>query len=203
VSVSRDKPEHFFLERYRAAYSLEIAHFFDALTHGKPVRNDAAGWRQGARTCRRGDAFLAEGRTGLPWVSASKKCAISSEWRHGSARERNVPALSRLNAHGGMRKNFGRLVVAGLKLALCSEALRSAGRSRRRRGAWCLIWHKRPVFVRMVTAVESRSPASPISFCTRQLPVAYTLCASSPSIQRNTSKSWIHISLKMPPETLM
>ena len=38
VSVSEDKPEHFFLERYRAAYALEIAHFFDALTHGKPVR---------------------------------------------------------------------------------------------------------------------------------------------------------------------
>jgi len=38
VSVSGDKPEHFFLERYRAAYALEIAHFFDALAHGKPVR---------------------------------------------------------------------------------------------------------------------------------------------------------------------
>jgi len=38
VSVSEDKPEHFFLERYRVAYALEIAHFFDALTNGKPVR---------------------------------------------------------------------------------------------------------------------------------------------------------------------
>jgi myo-inositol 2-dehydrogenase/D-chiro-inositol 1-dehydrogenase len=38
VSVSQDKPEYFFLERYRTAYALEIAHFFDALTHGKPVR---------------------------------------------------------------------------------------------------------------------------------------------------------------------
>jgi myo-inositol 2-dehydrogenase/D-chiro-inositol 1-dehydrogenase len=38
ASVSEDKPAHFFLERYRAAYALEIAHFFDALTHGKPVR---------------------------------------------------------------------------------------------------------------------------------------------------------------------
>ena len=38
ASVSEDKPEHFFLERYRAAYALEIVHFFDALTHGKPVR---------------------------------------------------------------------------------------------------------------------------------------------------------------------
>jgi len=34
----RDKPEHFFLERYRVAYALEIAHFFDALAQGKPVR---------------------------------------------------------------------------------------------------------------------------------------------------------------------
>lgn len=38
VSVSEDKPEHFFLERYRSAYALEIAHFFDALSQGKPVR---------------------------------------------------------------------------------------------------------------------------------------------------------------------
>jgi len=38
AGVCHDKPEHFFLERYRAAYALEIAHFFDALTQGKPVR---------------------------------------------------------------------------------------------------------------------------------------------------------------------
>jgi myo-inositol 2-dehydrogenase/D-chiro-inositol 1-dehydrogenase len=37
-SVSRDKPEYFFLERYRVAYANEMAHFFDALAHGKPVR---------------------------------------------------------------------------------------------------------------------------------------------------------------------
>jgi myo-inositol 2-dehydrogenase/D-chiro-inositol 1-dehydrogenase len=36
--VAADKPEHFFLERYRAAYALEMAHFFDALAAGKPVR---------------------------------------------------------------------------------------------------------------------------------------------------------------------
>ena len=36
--VSVDKPEHFFLERYRAAYAAEMAHFFDALASGKPVR---------------------------------------------------------------------------------------------------------------------------------------------------------------------
>ncbi len=38
VSVSRDKPEHFFLERYRAAYAAEIAHFFDAVANGKRLR---------------------------------------------------------------------------------------------------------------------------------------------------------------------
>ncbi|HXF15510.1 MAG TPA: inositol 2-dehydrogenase [Burkholderiales bacterium] len=37
-SVSADKPEHFFLERYRTAYALEIAHFFDALAQGTPVK---------------------------------------------------------------------------------------------------------------------------------------------------------------------
>jgi myo-inositol 2-dehydrogenase/D-chiro-inositol 1-dehydrogenase len=38
AGVCEDKPEHFFLERYRAAYALEIAHFFEALTQAKPVR---------------------------------------------------------------------------------------------------------------------------------------------------------------------
>ena len=37
-SVSEDKPEHFFLERYRAAYAEEIAHFFDAMVNGTPLR---------------------------------------------------------------------------------------------------------------------------------------------------------------------
>jgi myo-inositol 2-dehydrogenase/D-chiro-inositol 1-dehydrogenase len=37
-SVSGDLPEHFFLERYRVAYANEMAHFFDALANGKPVR---------------------------------------------------------------------------------------------------------------------------------------------------------------------
>jgi myo-inositol 2-dehydrogenase/D-chiro-inositol 1-dehydrogenase len=38
TNVSADKPEHFFLERYRAAYANEMAHFFDALATGKPLR---------------------------------------------------------------------------------------------------------------------------------------------------------------------
>jgi myo-inositol 2-dehydrogenase/D-chiro-inositol 1-dehydrogenase len=36
--VRADLPEHFFLERYRAAYAIEMAHFFDALASGKPLR---------------------------------------------------------------------------------------------------------------------------------------------------------------------
>src|SRR5450432_3081032 len=38
VAVSRDKPEHFFLERYRVAYANEMAHFFDAIANGKPLQ---------------------------------------------------------------------------------------------------------------------------------------------------------------------
>ena len=38
TSVCADLPEHFFLERYRAAYASEMAHFFDALAQAKPVR---------------------------------------------------------------------------------------------------------------------------------------------------------------------
>ncbi|MFK4445518.1 myo-inositol 2-dehydrogenase/D-chiro-inositol 1-dehydrogenase [Caballeronia udeis] len=41
-AVSNDVPEAFFLERYRAAYALEIGHFFDAVQEGKPVRTTVA-----------------------------------------------------------------------------------------------------------------------------------------------------------------
>jgi myo-inositol 2-dehydrogenase/D-chiro-inositol 1-dehydrogenase len=37
-SVCVDKPEHFFLERYRVAYANEMAHFFDAIAKGTPVK---------------------------------------------------------------------------------------------------------------------------------------------------------------------
>ncbi|MEW6706340.1 MAG: inositol 2-dehydrogenase [Pseudomonadota bacterium] len=36
--VKSDKPEHFFLQRYREAYRLELAHFFDCLQAGAPFR---------------------------------------------------------------------------------------------------------------------------------------------------------------------
>ncbi len=38
AAASQDLPEHFFLERYRAAYAAEMRHFFNALTEGTPVR---------------------------------------------------------------------------------------------------------------------------------------------------------------------
>jgi len=37
ANVSQDKPEHFFLERYRIAYANEMAHFFAAINDGTPV----------------------------------------------------------------------------------------------------------------------------------------------------------------------
>ncbi|WP_280153364.1 inositol 2-dehydrogenase [Piscinibacter sp. XHJ-5] len=36
--VHHDKPEHFFLQRYREAYRLEVAHFFECLQSGAPFR---------------------------------------------------------------------------------------------------------------------------------------------------------------------
>jgi myo-inositol 2-dehydrogenase / D-chiro-inositol 1-dehydrogenase len=38
AGVRADKPEHFFLQRYREAYRLEVAHFFDCLQSGAPFR---------------------------------------------------------------------------------------------------------------------------------------------------------------------
>jgi myo-inositol 2-dehydrogenase/D-chiro-inositol 1-dehydrogenase len=38
ASVSADKPEHFFLERYRVAYAQEMAHFFEVLAGGAAPR---------------------------------------------------------------------------------------------------------------------------------------------------------------------
>ncbi len=38
TGVRADKPEHFFLQRYREAYRLEVTHFFDCLQSGQPFR---------------------------------------------------------------------------------------------------------------------------------------------------------------------
>jgi myo-inositol 2-dehydrogenase / D-chiro-inositol 1-dehydrogenase len=40
--VHHDKPEHFFLQRYREAYRLEVAHFFECLHSGAPFRTTIA-----------------------------------------------------------------------------------------------------------------------------------------------------------------
>ena len=40
--VRRDKPENFFLQRYAAAYRLEITHFFECLQSGAPFRTTIA-----------------------------------------------------------------------------------------------------------------------------------------------------------------
>lgn len=42
TAVSHDLPEHFFLERYRAAYAAEMTHFLTALTENTPVRTTIA-----------------------------------------------------------------------------------------------------------------------------------------------------------------
>ena len=41
-SVRADKPEHFFLQRYREAYRLELAHFFECLQSGAAFRTTVA-----------------------------------------------------------------------------------------------------------------------------------------------------------------
>ena len=40
--ITADKPEAFFLQRYAAAYKLEIAHFFECLQSGAPFRTTVA-----------------------------------------------------------------------------------------------------------------------------------------------------------------
>jgi len=42
TGVRSDKPEHFFLQRYREAYRLELAHFFECLQTGAPFRTTIA-----------------------------------------------------------------------------------------------------------------------------------------------------------------
>ena len=41
-NVRADKPEHFFLQRYREAYRLELAHFFECLQSGAAFRTTVA-----------------------------------------------------------------------------------------------------------------------------------------------------------------
>jgi len=113
-----------------------------------------------------------------------------------------VVGLNAVHPHSG---DFSRAVVAAAKQALRAqdfETLIIAIGGRR----LVLIWHSRPLRVRRVTAVESMSPASAMAGSVRQAPVALSQTASSwpssHSSQRNTSKSWISMSRKMPPDCL-
>ena len=42
TGVHGEKPEHFFLQRYRDAYRLELTHFFECLQDGQPFRSTVA-----------------------------------------------------------------------------------------------------------------------------------------------------------------
>lgn len=60
-AVSVDKPLHFFLERYEAAYRAELDDFITALTDGRPAR---AGGDDGRRALRLADAALESYQSG-------------------------------------------------------------------------------------------------------------------------------------------
>ena len=61
--ILRDKPEHFFLQRYAAAYRLEIAHFFECLQSGAAFRTTVA---DGLAAQELADAAAHSAKTGLP-----------------------------------------------------------------------------------------------------------------------------------------
>ncbi|WP_077035991.1 inositol 2-dehydrogenase [Pelomonas sp. KK5] len=63
--IRGDKPEHFFLQRYAAAYRLEIAHFFECLQSGAPFRTTVA---DGVAAQRLADAATESAKTGQPVV---------------------------------------------------------------------------------------------------------------------------------------
>ena len=63
AGVCEDKPEHFFLERYRSAYASEMSHFFNALTQHKPVRTTL---EDGVNALQLADAATRSWREGRP-----------------------------------------------------------------------------------------------------------------------------------------
>jgi myo-inositol 2-dehydrogenase/D-chiro-inositol 1-dehydrogenase len=71
--VSTDLPEHFFLERYRAAYALEMAHFFDVVQRGAPAHHGGR-WRQGAGAGRCRHPLLAGKPSDQPVSPSSITC---------------------------------------------------------------------------------------------------------------------------------
>ena len=63
TGVRIDKPEHFFLQRYREAYRLEVAHFFECLQSGAPFRTTI---EDGVAAQKLADAAAESLRTGQP-----------------------------------------------------------------------------------------------------------------------------------------
>jgi myo-inositol 2-dehydrogenase / D-chiro-inositol 1-dehydrogenase len=61
--VVTDKPENFFLQRYRDAYRLEVAHFFEQLKSGGRFRTTVA---DGVAAQRLADAAAASFESGQP-----------------------------------------------------------------------------------------------------------------------------------------
>ena len=61
--IHADKPEAFFLQRYAAAYRLEITHFFDALQSGAPFKTTIA---DGVAAQKLADAAATSCQSGLP-----------------------------------------------------------------------------------------------------------------------------------------
>ena len=61
-SVRADKPEHFFLQRYREAYRLELAHFFECLQSGQPFRTTIADGVQAQKLADAAAQSLASGK---------------------------------------------------------------------------------------------------------------------------------------------
>ncbi len=61
--IRADKPEAFFLQRYAAAYRLEMEHFFDCLQTGKPFKTTVA---DGVAAQKLADAASESCKSGLP-----------------------------------------------------------------------------------------------------------------------------------------
>lgn len=63
TGIHGDKPEHFFLQRYSAAYRLEITHFFECLRSGAPFRTSIA---DGVAAQKLADAATESCKSGQP-----------------------------------------------------------------------------------------------------------------------------------------
>ncbi len=61
--IRADKPEAFFLQRYAAAYRLEMTHFFEALQSGSPFKTTVA---DGVAAQKLADAAAESCKSGLP-----------------------------------------------------------------------------------------------------------------------------------------